>query len=44
MQGGAVFHHHMLFGDGCDAGTGRAEQGQVETGPRRLIGVPVDWT
>jgi hypothetical protein len=44
MQG-AVFHHHMPFGDGQDAGTsGRAGQGQVETGPWRLIGVPVDWT
>ena len=32
-----------LSGYGCDAGTrGRAQQGQVETGPRRVIGVPVD--
>ena len=38
-----IFHHLMLWVMGTNAGTGgRTEQGQVETGPRRLIGVPVD--
>jgi hypothetical protein len=39
----AVFHRPHALPVGCDIRTrGRAWHGQVETGPRQLIGVPVD--